>query len=93
MTMDPKSQLAADTASQTASSVTSMDKLFRQLPGHVRIEQRRELTTRIVGYPESTKAKDLARSKGTDPAAAFTRSGIAPQGLPIGSERDPFESP
>jgi hypothetical protein len=61
--MDPKSQLAADTASQTASSVTSMDKLFQQLPEHVRIAQRRGITTGVVGYPESTKAKHPASSE------------------------------
>jgi hypothetical protein len=58
MIMDPKSQPAADAAnssehkSQTATP-SSMDELFQRLPAHVRIVQRRGVTTGIVGYPSS----------------------------------------
>jgi hypothetical protein len=59
--MDQKSQSATDTASsserknQADPTTTSMNELFQQLPEHVRISQRRGVTTGLIGHRGSSK--------------------------------------
>ena len=59
--MDEKSQSAtkalnsSERKNQTEQTASSMDELCQKLPGHVRISQRRGVTTGIVGYRGSPK--------------------------------------